>query len=96
MCIPVLIHVDVWQKPTQHCKAIILQLKIHKFFKKVAELLIEKEVPVYTKHLNETKESLLFKIYRYLVLPHYMFRFLVDHFRNIQYMYLCVCVCLCV
>ena len=22
-----LIHVDVWQKPTQHCKAIILQLK---------------------------------------------------------------------
>ena len=24
------IHVDVWQKPTQHCKAIILQLKINK------------------------------------------------------------------
>ena len=24
-----LIHVDVWQKSTQHCKAIILQLKIH-------------------------------------------------------------------
>ena len=23
-----LIHVDVWQKPTQYCKAIILQLKI--------------------------------------------------------------------
>ena len=23
-----LIHVDVWQKPTQHCKAIIRQLKI--------------------------------------------------------------------
>ena len=22
-----LIHIDVWQKPTQHCKAIILQLK---------------------------------------------------------------------
>ena len=31
-----LIHADVWQKPTQHCKAIILQLKINlkKFFKK--------------------------------------------------------------
>ena len=28
-----LIHVDVWQKPTKHCKAIILQLKII-FFKK--------------------------------------------------------------
>ena len=24
-----LIHVDVWQKPTQHCKAITLQLKMH-------------------------------------------------------------------
>ena len=29
-----LIHVDVWQKPTQHCKAIILQLKINKLKKK--------------------------------------------------------------
>ena len=24
-----LIHVDVWQKPTQHCKALILQLNIN-------------------------------------------------------------------
>ena len=24
-----LIHVDVWQKPTEYCKAIILQLKIN-------------------------------------------------------------------
>ena len=29
-----LIRVDVWWKPTQYCKAIILQLKINKFFKK--------------------------------------------------------------
>ena len=29
-----LIHVDVWQKPTQYCKAIILQLKISKLKKK--------------------------------------------------------------
>ena len=29
---PWLIHADVWQKPTQHCKAIALQLKINKFF----------------------------------------------------------------
>ena len=28
-----LIHVDVWHKPTQYCKAIILQLKINKFQK---------------------------------------------------------------
>ena len=27
-----LIHVDVWQKPTQYCKAIILQLKVNTFF----------------------------------------------------------------
>ena len=26
-----LIHVDVWQKPTQYCKAIILQFKLNKF-----------------------------------------------------------------
>ena len=24
-----LIHVDIWQKPTQYCKAIILQIKIN-------------------------------------------------------------------
>ena len=29
-----LIHIDVWQKPTKHCKTIILQLKINKFSKK--------------------------------------------------------------
>ena len=29
-----LIHVGVWQKPTQSCKAIILQLKINKILKK--------------------------------------------------------------
>ena len=28
---PRLSRVDVWQKPTQHCKAIILQLKINTF-----------------------------------------------------------------
>ena len=32
-----LIHVDGWQKPTQYCKAIILQLEI-KFFKKLTLL----------------------------------------------------------
>ena len=29
ICIPMADSVDVWQKPTQHCKAIILQLKIN-------------------------------------------------------------------
>ena len=27
------IHVDMWQKPTRYCRAIILQLKISKFKK---------------------------------------------------------------
>ena len=30
-----LIHVDLWQKPAQYCKAIILQLKINSFFFKL-------------------------------------------------------------
>ena len=29
-----MVHVDVWQKPTQYCKAIILQLKINKLKRK--------------------------------------------------------------
>ena len=29
-----LIHIDVWQKPTKHCKTIVLQLKINKFLKR--------------------------------------------------------------
>ena len=29
-------HVNVWRKPTQHCKAIILQLKIDTFKKTTA------------------------------------------------------------
>ena len=29
-----LIHTDVWQKPIQYCKAIILQFKINNFFLK--------------------------------------------------------------
>ena len=28
-----LIHADVWQKPTQYCKVIILQLKLNTFKK---------------------------------------------------------------
>ena len=31
---PWLIHADIWQKPTQYCKAIILQLKINNIRKK--------------------------------------------------------------
>ena len=34
-----LIHVDVWRKATQHCKAIILQLKINKLKKIILHIL---------------------------------------------------------
>ena len=33
ICIPSLSHLDVWQKQTQYCKVIILQLKKNKFLK---------------------------------------------------------------
>ena len=35
-----LIHVNVWQKPTQYCKAIIFQLKINEFKNNVAYLIM--------------------------------------------------------
>ena len=38
-----LIHADVWQKPAQYCKAIILQLKINKFKKYLKKLKKKKE-----------------------------------------------------
>ena len=38
-----LIQVDVWQKPTQYCKAIIFQLKISKFKSIYAQDLGEEE-----------------------------------------------------
>ena len=44
-----LIHGDVWQKPTQYCKAIILQLKTNSFSKKrMACLLMTLEPPAET------------------------------------------------
>ena len=38
-----LIYVDLWQKPTQYCKAIILQLKINSDKKEMAVLSIYQE-----------------------------------------------------
>ena len=39
-----LVHVDVWQKPTQYCKAIIPQLKINKQTNKQRCWLLEKRL----------------------------------------------------
>ena len=33
-----LIHADVWQKPTQNCRTVILQLKINLIIKKGTEV----------------------------------------------------------
>ena len=44
-----LIHVDVWQKSTQYCKAIVLQLKINKYLRK------KKEIHVSGTHVQQSK-----------------------------------------
>ena len=40
-----LIHVVLWQKPTQHCKAIILHLKVNKFKLKANKQKNKNEAP---------------------------------------------------
>ena len=48
-----LIHITVWQKPTQHYKAIILQSKIQTFFKKVRQSLSARGLIIWTEQ-NQT------------------------------------------
>ena len=56
-----LIHVDIWQKPMQHCKAIILQLKVNNFFKKEIYPYQDEEVKVKVSvRCSVTSESLQF------------------------------------
>ena len=45
-----LIHADVWQKPTQYCKANILQLKINKIKKKSYRYYFIKQSTNYIMH----------------------------------------------
>ena len=54
-------HIDAWQKPTQYCEAIILQLKINKFLKMFSSLKMQKELQKLktTKVNNKSKEQLL-------------------------------------
>ena len=53
-----LIHVDLWQRPTQYCKAIILQLKVNRLKKKkeMSKLRWWNEGEIYPlKRNNETR-----------------------------------------
>ena len=43
-----LIYVAIWQKPTQYCKVLILQLKINKFLKIKESMCRECRTPVET------------------------------------------------
>ena len=50
-----MIHVDIWQKPTQYCKAIILQLKINlKNFKLGLKLPYDPEILLLGIYLEKT------------------------------------------
>ena len=51
-----LIHVDVWQKSNQYCKATILQLKINNFLKDKQQK--KKKMVVYKKREREEKQGL--------------------------------------
>ena len=41
-----LVHADVWQKPTQYCKAIILQIEVNKFFLKIKNIKKQRKMRV--------------------------------------------------
>ena len=47
-----LIHVHVWQKPTQHCRAIILQLNIEKKTSKASHTLNRTEI-IFITHTSK-------------------------------------------
>ena len=45
ICIPMLIHLDVWQKATQYCREIILQLEINTLKKREMMFVYSQDVP---------------------------------------------------
>ena len=54
-----LIHADVWQKPAQYCKAIILQLKINTFLKMSIPLKKKERFPYACTTYNKIKSNSL-------------------------------------
>ena len=55
-----MVHVDVWQKPTQYCKAIILRLKINKLKKTTPSLHNSSGLSVrsrYQPHFSDETET---------------------------------------
>ena len=57
-----LIHVDVWQKPTRHCKPIIRQLKINLKIKK------REEIYVYLELIQVVVQQKLTQHYKVIIL----------------------------
>ena len=47
-----LIHTDVWQKPTQYCKAVIFQLKINKFLKTTSSITLDQWLSLWPVNLS--------------------------------------------
>ena len=72
---PGLIHADVWQKPTQSCKAIILQLKTETFtfFKNFTllefSILTKLERPLIPAETNKITKRLISGFLIYLFFP---------------------------
>ena len=57
-----LIHVDGWQKPTQHGKAIILQLKISEFFFKKESLWFKSSEDIHIRKTYSLLAELKFNV----------------------------------
>ena len=53
-----LIHAIVWQKPTEHCKVIILQLKINKIKKEILSANIRHQCSQQPPTTSSSRESL--------------------------------------
>ena len=66
-----LIHVDVWQKPTQYCKVIILQLRINKLKKLKRD------------HKVKCQRRLLSKILKHVNVKYHICMFFSSIFRKV-------------
>ena len=77
-----LIHVDVWQKPTQYCKAIILQLNINTLKKK------ENGLPVVNRWWKEVNHLEGILTHRYFTTQRFL-NFSVTGIDDNNWLFLC-------